>query len=177
MVRVIKLSMKCTLIRAFRGRHGRKMWKDSAEGAKGSSGPWPSLARGSCELPTASVSTPVSSVVEPLPWWGWRGMREAMDNQRGSWGEENHMSLLWPRHSRQQAFWTRQGAFCPLRTCRSEQPPWPLSGLIPRTRLLASTAHPALLHAASCRSPSSSGICFLSLKNKITRRVRENPSL
>lgn len=33
MVRVIKLSMKCTLIRAFRGRHGRKKPKGSVEGA------------------------------------------------------------------------------------------------------------------------------------------------
>ena len=36
MVRVIKLSMKCTLIRAFRGRHGRKKREVSAEGTEGS---------------------------------------------------------------------------------------------------------------------------------------------
>lgn len=35
MVRVIKLSMKCTLIGAFRGRHGRKKRKVSAEGGQG----------------------------------------------------------------------------------------------------------------------------------------------
>lgn len=40
MVRVIKLSMKCTLVRALRGMRGRKKPKVSVEGGQGSSPRW-----------------------------------------------------------------------------------------------------------------------------------------
>lgn len=56
MVRVIKLSMKCTPIRAFCGMHGRKKRKASAEQGQG---PGPAAltsgAHGPGELPAASV--------------------------------------------------------------------------------------------------------------------------
>lgn len=56
MVRVIKLSMKCTLIRAFRGMHGRKKRSLSGGGDKGLARtcPW-GAARSQCRAPLSAV--------------------------------------------------------------------------------------------------------------------------
>lgn len=78
MARVIKLSTKCILIRAFRGRPGRKMRKASAKGAPDSSWPCPSPARGPREPPPASL-TPLCSVAELLWPWGRRGLKKKLD--------------------------------------------------------------------------------------------------
>lgn len=83
MVRVIKLSMKCTLVRAFRGRHGRKKREVSAEGTEGSLQPcqgasWASVSPSVlCRCP--SVLCPLSCCHD--------GAGEGWEEKQGITGE------------------------------------------------------------------------------------------
>lgn len=156
MVRVIKLSMKCTLIRAFCGRHGRKKPKGSVEGARGSSLPCQGGVSKCQPLRPQSQSCCCD------------GAREGWEEKQGILGEgaflreKAHTASCDPE-AQTASLLGEQGAVCPPCTCPSVWLPglWP--GHVPCPRLLVSTTSPAFLHIASCSSPSSKGNLFSKL--------------
>lgn len=90
MVRVIKLSMKCTLIGALHRMRGRKKPNVSVERGQGSSPRWfPTQVR----FAGVALSKPLWAAhtccpVTELPSWQEKGREEAVDNWAGSWEEK-----------------------------------------------------------------------------------------
>lgn len=156
MVRVVKLSMKCTLIRAFCGTHCRKKPKGSVEGAGGFSLP--------CQGGASKCQPSVLSHRAAVTMGQERGERRSKGYlRRGrSWGGKATLLSCVPE-TQPASLLDEQGAVRPSCTCPSVWPPglWP--GRVPCPRLLVSTPSPAFLHTASCSSPSSKGNLFSKL--------------
>ena len=160
MVRVIKLSMKCTLIRAFCGRHGRKKPKGSVEGARGFSPP--------CQGGASKCQPSVLSHRAAVAMGQERGERRSKGYlQRGcSWGGKTHCCPVSLKPSQPASWMSRE--LCIHRTPVHQYGrldsglgafPAPGSWFLPLAQPF-STLHPAAAHPPR-------GICFPSLKTKL----------